>query len=76
MTDILEELTEIPFEVFWNKWQEIKPCICNRERAEKVWFYMHENDRITAFESLSRIHPMIQICREPYQFLEHFDLPF
>lgn len=74
MIHLLDELTEIPFEVFWNKWQELKPCICNRERAEKTWFYMHENDRVEAFKALSNNHPLIQICREPFQFLKHFDL--
>lgn len=76
MIDLLDELTEIPFEMFWDKWQEVKPSICNRERAEKTWFYMHENGRIKAFEALAKNHPMIQICREPYQFLEQFDMPF
>lgn len=74
MIDLLDELTEIPFDVFWNKWQELKPSICNRERAEQAWFYMHENDRVEAFKSLSKNHPLIQICREPFQFLKHFDL--
>lgn len=74
MTEILNDLTEIPFKVFIDKWDELKPSICNRERAEQTWFYMHENDRIEAFQALDKKHPMIQICREPYQFLKHFDL--
>lgn len=76
MTDILDELTEVPFEVFWDKWQELKPGIYNRDQAEMNWFYMHENDRIVAFKALANNHPMIQACREPYQFLQHFDMPF
>jgi hypothetical protein len=76
MTDILNELTEIPFDVFWDKWQELKPGIYNRDRAEKTWFYMVEANRVNAFSALAKNHPMIQVCREPYQFLEHFDIPF
>ena len=72
MTDILDELTEIPFEVFWDKFQELKPGIYNRTLAEKVWFYMLERNRIFAFECLSSNHPMIQICREPSDFLRSF----
>lgn len=76
MIDLLDEITEIPFEVFWDKWQELKPSICNRELAEKEWFYMHENDRVTAFTALAKNHPMIQIINEPSDFLAHFSLPF
>lgn len=76
MIDLLDELTEIPFEVFWDKWQELKPSICNRELAEKEWFYMHENDRVNAFTALAKNHPILQITIEPYQFLQHFNLPF
>ena len=76
MTELLDEITEIPFTVFKDKWLDVKPGIYNWDRAEKEWFYMHENDRITAFTALARVHPMIQIIREPYQFLQHFTLPF
>lgn len=72
MIDILDDLTEIPFEMFWNKWNELKPGTFNRERAEMEWFYMMEDDRIEAFQALAKNHPMIQICREPYLFLIHF----
>jgi hypothetical protein len=75
MTDILDELTEIPFEVFRQKFEELKPGIYNWMKAEKTWFYMVEANRIRAFESLANNHPIIQIVREPYEFLEHFDLP-
>ena len=76
MIEILDELTEIPFQIFIDKWIEKKTCIFNRDKAEKTWFYMNENNRILAFEALSKDHPMLQITREPYQFLEQFDLPF
>lgn len=74
MTDLLDELTEIPFEMFWEKWHELKPGSFNRGRAEQQWFYMHETDRIEAFEALAKIHPMIQVCRDPYLFLKHFTI--
>lgn len=76
MIEILNELTEIHFEVFWDKWQEVKPCICNRQKAEKEWFYMAEKNRVLAFEALCKDHPMIESTNEPYSFLEHFNLPF
>ena len=74
MTDLLSELTEIPFEVFLDKWQELNPGIYNRDRAERIWFYMKEESRIEAFKSLSSHNPLIQICREPWHFLNHFDV--
>ena len=76
MIDLLDEISEIPFEVFWDKWHELKPSICNRERAEKEWFFMHENDRVSAFSALAKNHAMIQIINEPSDFLIHFSLPF
>lgn len=76
MIDLLDDITEVLFEVFWDKWQEIKPCICNRQRAEKEWFYMKDIDRVAAFTALAKNHPLLQIIREPYQFLQHFNLPF
>lgn len=75
MIDLLDDITEIPFKVFIDKWDELKPSIYNRDKAEMIWFYMKEPDRIEAFKALCRNHPMIQICREPYLFLRHFDMP-
>jgi hypothetical protein len=76
MINLLDEITEIPFDVFWDKYQEIKPGIYSRDRAEKQWFYMKEKNRVMAFECLARGHPGIAIFHEPYQLLEYFDLPF
>lgn len=76
MIDILDEITEITFEVFWDKWQEFKPSICDRLKAEKEWFFMKEADRVTAFKALAKGHPLLQIVNEPYQFLQHFQMPF
>lgn len=76
MTQSKDEITEIPFEVFWDKYMDINPGIYNKALAQKEWDSMHENDRVNSFSALCRIHPMLQICREPYQFLQHFNLPF
>jgi hypothetical protein len=75
MMDILDELTEIPFEVFWDKYQEIKPGIYHKWKAKAVWFSMQEQNRITAFECLANKHPGIALFSEPYELLEYFDLP-
>jgi hypothetical protein len=75
MIELLDEISEIPFEVFWEKWQDLKPSICDRSRAEMEWFYMHENDRVTAFTALCRNHPCVKEFNEAYQFLRFFNLP-
>jgi hypothetical protein len=72
MTDILDELTEIPFEVFWAKWIELKPGYYNRRKAEAIWFSMIESDRIDAFECLAHEGLILDICHEPYLYLKRF----
>lgn len=72
MTDILDEITEIPFEVFWEKWNEYKTGNFNRKKAEFVWFYMKESDRIDAFQALCQKHPIINVCHQPYLYLKRF----
>lgn len=76
MIELLDEITEIPFEVFLDKWQEVKPSICDRTKAEQEWFFMKESDRVTAFTALANGHPVLSFVNEPYQFLQHFNLPF
>jgi hypothetical protein len=74
MIEILDELTEIPFEIFWDKYQELKPNLFyNRDKAEIQWFRMKERDRIQAFTCLGKGHYDFY---EPYLYLEYFDLPF
>jgi len=73
MISILDELTEIPFQIFIDKWVEKKPCIYNLERAQKTWFYMNEKNRILAFEALCNCHPaLLRNIKEPYLFLNRF----
>ena len=76
MIELLDELTEIPFEIFWDKYQELKPNLFyDRAKAEIQWFRMKERDRVTAFKSLCKWHPDL-LTKEPYLFLEMYDLPF
>jgi hypothetical protein len=72
MIDILSDLTEVPFDVFWDKWHEVKEGSFNRSKAEQVWFYMAEPDRIDAFEALAKNSPIVEICHEPYLYLKRF----
>lgn len=76
MIELLDEITAIPFQIFWDKYQEIAPGTYNRSRAESVWFYMFECDRETAFEQLAKGHPAIGLFDEMYKYLEHFSMPF
>jgi hypothetical protein len=77
MIDLLDELTEIPFEVFKDKWEEKKPgMFFDWEPAEKEWFYMKEADRVRAFTALSRNHNSLFFNDRPEDFLRVFNLPF
>lgn len=76
MTHLLDELTEIPFDIFWDKYLEIKMGYYNKSKAQKEWFYMKNEDRETAFEQLAKGHPAIGMFNEPYEYLEHFNMPF
>ena len=74
MIELLDELTEIPFQIFWDKYQELKPNLFyNWEKAEIQWFRMKERDRIHAFSCIGKGHYDFY---EPYLYLEYFDLPF
>lgn len=76
MIDLLDELTEIPFEIFWNKYMEIRPGVYHEWKAKAIWFSMHENNRIMAFKAIAWNHPALDMFSEPYEFLEYFDLGF
>lgn len=70
--DLLDEITEIPFEVFWEKWHEVKPGTYDRIKAEHVWFYMKESDRVEAFEYLAKEGLILEVSHEPYLYLKRF----
>ena len=77
MIDLLDELTEIPFEVFKDKWEEKKPGLFfDWTKAEKEWFYMKEADRVTAFTALARNHISLGFIHRPEEFLMQFNLQF
>jgi len=52
MIELLGDLTEIHFEVFWDKFQEMDPSDWDKTRYEAVWFSMKEAERIAAFTYL------------------------
>jgi hypothetical protein len=76
MIDILDEISEIPFQMFWEKYNEKKPGIYHRQKAEKEWFFMKEADRVTAFENLCKGHRSMSFFNEPYEYLIHHSMPF
>jgi hypothetical protein len=76
MIELLDELTEIPFDIFWEKYQEKKPGTYNEFKAKAIWFSMHENNRIMAFSAISWNHPALDLFLEPYELLEYFELGF
>ena len=65
MIEALDEITEIPFEVFWNKFMDLYPGIYDQFTTEVYWVKMREANRILAFH-----------YKEPWKHLQHFDLPF
>lgn len=73
MIEALDEITEIPFIVFWDKFMDLEPSIYDRYTAEGYWLKMREQNRILAFEFLCRFGSDF---REPWMHLRQFDLPF
>ena len=77
MIHLLDEISEIPFEVFKDKWEEKKAGLFfDWNKAQKEWFYMKEIDRVTAFTALSSNHISLEFIHEPSEFLASFNLPF
>lgn len=54
MIEILDELTEVSFDIYWNKYIENNFGYYNKVNAQMQWFYMHELDRINAFTNISK----------------------
>jgi hypothetical protein len=73
MIEALDEITEIPFEVFWDKFIELYPGEYNQFITEVYWVKMREDNRILAFEYLCKFG---SDYKEPWKHLQHFDLPF
>lgn len=72
MIELLDELTEIPFDIFWEKYIEIRPGVYNILKAKAIWFAMLEADRISAFATLAKDHWIMSMYNEPYEYLKHF----
>ena len=73
MIEALDEITEIPFEVFWNKFMDLYPGIYDQFTTEVYWVKMREANRILAFKYLCQFG---SDYKEPWKHLQHFDLPF
>ena len=52
MIELLAEITEIPFEIFYSKYLEKGGLDLYESRAGAVWFRMAERQRIKAFERI------------------------
>ena len=74
MIDILDELTEIPFDCFWDKYQEISKGEYNKLKAKAIWFAMLDEYRIYAFQDLYKMKDYIlNINLEPFEYLNLFN---
>lgn len=58
MIELLGDLTEIHFEVFWDKFQEKAPGDWYPFNSGVVWFSMKEEERIAAFKHLCLSGPI------------------
>jgi hypothetical protein len=73
MIEALDEISEIPFEVFWDKFIEQKPGDYDKTYTQGIWLKMREANRVLAFEYMSRFGTDY---KTPVLHLEAFDLPF
>jgi hypothetical protein len=73
MIEALDEVSEIPFEVFWDKYMEVNPGDYDKTYTQGIWLKMREANRILAFGYLSRFGTDY---KTPVSHLEAFDLPF
>jgi hypothetical protein len=73
MIEALDEVSEIPFEVFWDKFNEERPGDYDKIYTQGIWLKTREANRIIAFNYLCRFGTDY---RAPHIHLEAFDLPF
>ena len=52
MNELLDELTEIPFSIFWMKYLEKQGMDLFPTRANAVWWQLNEKERAKAFQDL------------------------
>jgi hypothetical protein len=73
MIEALDEVSEIPFDVFWDKYIETIPGDYDKEFTKGIWLKMREENRLLAFGYLSRFGTNY---KTPVLHLEAFDIPF
>jgi len=73
MIEALDEVSEIPFEVFWDKFMEVRPGEYDKIYTQGIWLKMREANRVLAFQYLSRFGTDY---KTPVLHLEALDLPF
>lgn len=73
MIEALDELSEIPFEVFWDKFMEVNPGDYDKTYTQGIWLKTREVNRVLAFKYLCRFGTDY---RAPHIHLQAFDLPF
>jgi len=73
MIEALDEISEIPFEVFWDKFIEARPGDYDKTYTQGIWLKMREANRVLAFEYLCRFGTYYYW---PHHHLDAFDLPF
>jgi hypothetical protein len=73
MIEALDEISEIPFDVFWDKFNEARPGEYDKTYTQGIWLKMREANRVLAFGYLCRFGTDY---KAPHIHLEVFDLPF
>ena len=73
MIEALDEISEIPFDVFWDKYMEVRAGDYDKTYTQGIWLKIREENRVLAFEYLCRFGTDY---RTPHLHLEAFDLPF
>ena len=54
MNELLDELTEIPFDIFWDKYLESGGLAFWKTRGNAVWWMLNEKQREQAFKDLNK----------------------
>lgn len=73
MIEALDEVSEIPFDVFWDKYMEVRPGDYDKTYTQGIWLKIREENRVLGFKYLCRFGTDY---RTPHLHLEAFDLPF
>ncbi len=66
MLDILNEVIEIPFDLFWNKFVEKGGLDLYKHQAGAVWFAMDKDQREAAFEDIASCQELNDIFAVSY----------